>query len=69
MVETPVIVKKHHTKHNTYWLRDDKASGVCDYERYSMYKGAPYGKLYTFSMDLRDAAFHFYRAVHKDLNN
>lgn len=68
MIEKPVIVKKHRTKDNSYWLRDDEASGVCDYERYSMYKGAPYGKMITFSMSFRHAEYHFYRELHKDLN-
>lgn len=69
MVEKVVIVKKHNTKSNTYWLRDDKASGVCDYERYSMYKGAPYGKMTTLSMDFHSAEIHFYQQIHKDLKS
>ena len=32
-----------------FWLRDDRATGLCEHEQYSLFQDAPYGRLEIYT--------------------
>lgn len=44
-----------HSKKENYFLRDDKDAGLCDHERYSLFRENPYGRIAVLRMPLRKA--------------
>lgn len=57
------MIIENYVGETNYWLRDDKAAGLCDYERYTMFRGAPYGSVVVFIMPRIDAIVNFYFEV------
>lgn len=50
------VVAKWKGKKSSYFLRDDRDAGICEHERYSLFRETPeYGRVHVYGLTLNEA--------------
>jgi hypothetical protein len=63
-------VKSWQVASDHYFLRDDRDAGLCDYERYSLFRaGEQYGRVIILNMSLEDALKASPQQIKEDLHS
>jgi len=64
------VVKLWEVASAHYFLRDDRDAGICDYERYSLFRaGEHYGRVIILSMSLEDALKAIPQMIKEDIHS